>query len=105
MKSENAAWLDAKWLVIASAFAAFVLILDYDHRLGIAAGVLLAFTAFIWIGVAMAFGAGRSPETSQARVLSDRFERQLRRRLEAEQRAREGRSRSVSGAQQLADRP
>lgn len=101
MKSENAAWLDAKWLVIASAFAAFVLILDYDHRLGIAAGVLLAFTAFIWIGLAMAFGAGSRPETSQARVLSDRFERQLRRRLEVERRLRD----SVSGAQQLADRP
>ena len=101
MSSGNAAWFDAQRLVIASALVAFVVILDYDHRLGIAAGILLAVTALVWIGIAMAFGAGGSPEASQARVLTERFERQLRRRLEAEQRARN----SASGAQQTADRP
>jgi hypothetical protein len=105
MKSDNAAWLDPKWLVIASALAAFVVIIDYDHRLGIAAGILFAFTALIWIGIAMAFGAGGSPEGSQTRVLADRFERQVRRRIEAEQRIRELAARQPSGAQKAPDRP
>jgi hypothetical protein len=103
MKSENATWLDAKWLVVVSALAAFAVVLTYDGRLGIAAGVLLAFTALSWIALALWFGAGREPQGLPGRVLAERYERQVRRRIAAEQRARET-ARPVSGAQQAPDR-
>jgi hypothetical protein len=103
IKPEGAFWLDAKWLVIISAVAAFVVVLDYDHRLGIAAGVLLASTALVWIALALWFSAGIEPQSSPARVLADRFEQQARRRLLAEQRARENAARQVSGAKQASD--
>lgn len=88
-KPDGFSWLDAKWLVVLSAFAAFVVVLDYDHRLGIAAGVLLALVAAIWIGLAVAFGVGANPHGSPVRALSSRFEEQARRRQTAAQRARD----------------
>lgn len=104
IKSKSSSWLDAKWLVVISAVAAFVVVLTFDHRLGIAAGVLLASTALVWIAAARWFGGGVRSAKSPAMVLSERYEQQVRRRLLAEQRARDNTLRQVSGSQQAADR-
>ena len=94
--------LDPKWLVIISAAAALAVVLGYDLRLGIAAGVLMLLTGFVWLLVALWFG-GADRKASPVRVLSQRFEEQQRLRLMAEQRARELAARSALGAQQAAD--
>ena len=94
--------LDAKWLVIISAVAALAVVLGYDLRLGIAAGVMMLVTGFVWLLVALWFG-GADRKASPVRVLSQRFEEQQRLRLMAEQRARELAARSALGAQQAAD--
>ncbi len=98
-------WLDAKWLVIIAALAAFAVVLGYDQRLGIATGVVLVATGFSWQIVALWFGGGSREEPSPVRALSQRFEQQQRLRLMAEQRAREvaGGGAARSGAQQTAD--
>lgn len=95
--------LDAQSLVIIAALAAFALVLGYDLRLGIAAGVMLVATGFFWMLIALWFVAGSRRNPSPVRVLSQRFEQQQRLRLMAEQRARELAAKPLSGAQQTAD--
>ncbi len=87
-KPDETTWLDAKWLVIISAFAAFVVVVSYDGKLGLAAGVLLLSMALVWIGAALWFNGGRASQHSPVRVLSHRYEQQQRRRLKAERRVR-----------------
>lgn len=99
----NTWWLDAQWLVIIAALAAFAVVLGYDLRLGIAAGVLLAATAFGWLLIALWFVAGSRENPSPVRVLSQRFEQQQRLRALAEQRARDMAAKARSGPQQAAD--
>jgi hypothetical protein len=105
--SPNTWWLDAKWLVIIAAIAAFAVVLGYDQRLGIATGIFLVATGFVWQLVALWFGAGRGAKPSPVRALSQRYQQQQRQRLLAEQRAREvaapGRAGARSGPQQAAD--
>ncbi len=103
--SDRETWLRPKWLVAASAVAAFVIVLSYDGRLALAAGSLLAVVGVIWIALeawqaADAGAARRSP----ARVVTARFEEHVLRRLQAERRARELAAKPLSGAQQVADR-
>lgn len=100
---QNTWWLDAKWLVIIAAAAAFGVIVGYDQRLGIAAGVVLVTTGFVWQLVAMWFGAGSREQASPVRAVSQRYEQQQRLRQLAEQRVRESVSVPVSGPQQTAD--
>ena len=96
-------WLDAKWLVIIAAIAAFAVVLGYDQRLGIATGVCLVAVGFGWQLVALWFAAGSGKHTSPVRVVSQRYEQQQRLRLLAEQRARELAAAGRSGPQQTAD--
>ncbi|MFL0671350.1 MAG: hypothetical protein ACJLS3_07985 [Erythrobacter sp.] len=100
-------WLDAKWLVIIAAIAAFAVVLGYDQRLGIATGIFLVATGFVWQLVALWFGAGSGAKPSPVRALSQRYQQQQRQRLLAEQRAREvaapGHAGPRSGPQQAAD--
>jgi len=101
---QDTGWFDAKWLAIISALAAFAVVLAYDLRLGIATGIFLLVTGFVWQIVALWFGAGFGREPSSVRVVSQRYEQQQRLRLMAEQRARDdagGTGRS--GPQQIAD--
>ena len=53
----DGAWLDPKWIVSACALAAFGLILNYDLRLGIAAGIVLAVIGAFWLFIALRFGS------------------------------------------------
>jgi hypothetical protein len=105
--SPNTWWLDAKWLVIIAAIAAFAVVLGYDQRLGIATGVVLVAVGFGWQLVAMWFAAGSRDLNSPVRVVSQRYEQQQRLRMLAEQRARElavaARPATLSGSQQAAD--
>lgn len=87
--SRNTWWRDAKWLVMASAIAAFAVVLGYDVRLGIATGVFLIVTGFAWQLVALWFAAGAPEQSSPVRRLTERYQQQVRQRLLAEQRVRE----------------
>lgn len=87
-KTDKPLRLDAKWLVVLSVLAAFLVVVSYDGKLGIAAGVLLISTASVWIGAALWLNGGAKPQHSPVRVLSHRYEQQQRRRLQAEQRSR-----------------
>jgi hypothetical protein len=101
--SPNTRWLDAKWLVIIAALAAFAVVLGYDQRLGIATGVVLVTTGFLVPIIALWFSAGDDRKASPVRALSERYRQQQRLRLLAEQRAREGIGAAPSGPQQAAD--
>ncbi len=51
------AWRDPKWIVSACALAAFGLILNYDLRLGIAAGIVLGVIVAVWLYIALRYGS------------------------------------------------
>ncbi len=52
-----AGWLAPKWIVGAVALAAFTLLVNFDLRLGLAAGALFGVIAVIWLYVAVRFGS------------------------------------------------
>ncbi len=52
-----AGWLAPKWMVAAVALAAFALLVNYDLRLGLAAGALFAAVALVWLYVALRYGS------------------------------------------------
>lgn len=101
---QDTGWLDAKWLVIISALAAFAVVLGYDLRLGIATGVFLVMTGFVGYFISLWFAAGSGKQPSPVRVVAQRYEQQQRLRLMAEQRAREiAANAGRSAPQQIAD--
>lgn len=103
--SRNTWWLDAKWLVMASAIAAFAVVLGYDVRLGIATGVLLMATGFAWLLLALWFAAGARAQASPVRSLTERYQQQLRQRMLAEQRARESKAKALVKPGRAAKQP
>lgn len=95
---DEASWLNPKWLVVAVALAAFGLILSYDLRLGLAAGVLLGVMAAFWLYVSLRYGSLSSEPASGRKALVARLRSQgSNRRLAAERIA------ETSAAQQRAD--
>lgn len=97
-------WLDAKWLAIISGIAAFAVVVGYDLRLGIATGVFLVATGFVWLLIALWFRGGFRQPPSSVEALSQRYQEQQRLRALAEQRVRDGAgSEGRSGPQQAAD--
>ncbi|MFN4038853.1 MAG: hypothetical protein ACK4IB_05915 [Erythrobacter sp.] len=91
-------WLDAKWLVTGCALAAVAVVLGYDFRLGIAVGVFLIATGFAWQLVALWFAGGFRGQPSPVRIVSERYQQQLRQRLLAEQRSQENTAKVVVAA-------
>lgn len=77
---DDAAWFDPKWFVIGVAFAAFALIITYDLRLGIVAGIVLGIIAALWLYVAFRFGSLRRGPPSERKVMVQRFRQQAKNR-------------------------
>jgi hypothetical protein len=86
-------WLSTKWLVSGVALAADALLLNYDLRLGVAAGVLTAVVAAVWLYIALRFGS-LSGVPSVRSPLMERSRQQAANRRKAQGR---------SGAQQSPD--
>lgn len=97
-------WFDAKWPIRLAGIAAFAVILLYNWRLGLAAGVLLLALGVVWELVAMWFGVGFRRTPSPVKVVSQRYQENVQRRLIADARAREMSAKLRSGPQQISDR-
>lgn len=81
---ESRGWLNPKWLVIGVALAAFGLILSYDVRLGLAAGVLLGVIGALWLYLALRYGSlSGAPSGRRALVAQFRQQTSNRRRAAA----------------------
>jgi hypothetical protein len=77
-------WIKPKWLVIVVAVAAFGLILSYDVRLGLAAGVLLGVIGGVWLYLALRYGSlSGAPSGRRALVAQFRQQSSNRRRAAA----------------------
>jgi hypothetical protein len=98
----DGAWLDPKWIVSACALAAFGLILNYDLRLGIAAGIVLGVIGAVWLFVALRYGSLSGSSSSGRNVLVAGVRVQTSNRRIAALRAAE---RATSGAQQRPEPP
>lgn len=81
--SDDGSWLDPKWFVAGFAVTAFVMILTYDLRLGIAAGVLLAFGAGIWLYPVLRYGPRRGQTPTPRGALVEHYQRQTSNRRSA----------------------
>jgi hypothetical protein len=92
--SPDEGWfLNPKWFVIAVALAALALIIDYDLRLGLAAGALVGVIAALWLFLVLRLGFLGEDRPSYRRRMLERFRQQFTNRCSAEQREDE-----VSGA-------
>ena len=76
---------DPKWFVLGVALVALALIVNYDLRLGIAAGAVLGSFAALWLYFVLKFGLASDEGPSDRRVLIDHTRKQLRNRREAAQ--------------------
>ena len=74
---EDVMFVHPRWFVIGFALIAFALIINYDLRLGIAAGVVLGTFGALWLYLALRLNlVGDDRPTYRRRVL-DRFRQQL----------------------------
>lgn len=96
-------WADARWPILFSGIAAFVILLAYDVRFGVAAGILLLVLGLAWQLAAMWFGFGFRSKSSPVSCVAERYEEQLKRRLVAEARARDSSASVRSRPQKTAD--
>lgn len=104
-QSQKLLWFDAKWPILLSGIAALAVVMVYDWRFGIAAGVLLVVLGLVWELVAMWFGVDFRRKPSPVKGVSQRYQENVQRRLIAEARAREMAAKLHSGPQQISERP
>jgi hypothetical protein len=74
---------DPKWFVIGFALIALALIVNYDLRLGLAAGAVLGTFAALWLGFSLRYGLIGDDRPSHRRQLLGRFRQQLSNRRKA----------------------
>jgi hypothetical protein len=98
----DGAWLDPKWIVSACALAAFGLIMNYDLRLGIAAGIVLGVIGAVWLYIALRYGSLSGGPASGRSKLVTRVRAQISNRRLATARAAQP---PASGAQQRPEPP
>ncbi|MGB3469586.1 MAG: hypothetical protein WBA51_02035 [Erythrobacter sp.] len=79
---------DPKWGVFAVALGAFALAASYDLRLGVAAGVVIAIIAAIYLWIRLRFAFGNEDSPADRSKLATRFARLGKNRRDAL--AREG---------------
>jgi hypothetical protein len=85
LSPDDGTLFDPKWFVIGFALVALVLIVNYDLRLGIAAGAVLGSFAALWLYFVLRFGLVGDDRPSDRRLLLDRTRQQLRNRRNAAQ--------------------
>lgn len=100
--NNDGAWLDPKWIVSACALAAFALILNYDLRLGIAAGIVLGVIGALWLFIALRYGSLSGGSASGRTGLVTAVRAQISNRRLAAARAAQP---PASGAQQRPEPP
>lgn len=88
-----------KWLVAGVALAVFGILMSYDWRLGLAAGVLLGAVLALWVYVAVRYGTPAGAPSGRTALVAQMRARESHRRNAAARR-REG-----SGPQERADPP
>lgn len=72
-----------KWFVIGFALIALALIVNYDLRLGLAAGAVLGTFAALWLYFALRYGLVGDDRPTHRRELLGRFRLQLSNRRKA----------------------
>lgn len=83
LPTDDGTLFDPKWFVLGFALVALALIVNYDLRLGIAAGAVLGSFAALWLYFVLKFGLASDEGPSDRRVLIDRSRQQLRNRRKA----------------------
>ncbi len=83
LSPDDGTLFDPKWFVLGFALVALALIVNYDLRLGIAAGAVFGSFAALWLYFVLRFGLASDEGPSDRRVLIDRTRQQLRNRRKA----------------------
>ncbi len=87
--------LDPKWAIIAVALGVFALAAGYDAQLGLAAGVVLAVLAAMYLWFRVRFSHEREQLGASRAALSSRFSSLGRNRRTAEARETAERNRKL----------
>ncbi len=98
---DEAWWLSPKWFVVAIALAVFGLAINYDLRLGLAAGALLAAAVLGWLYLALRYPA---PDAGRNGLVQGVRQQASNRRLATERMAEAAALRPQQGADP-AERP
>ena len=80
-----AGWLAPKWLVGAVALAAFAMLMNYDLRLGLAAGALFGAIAVVWLYLALRYGSLSGVPSVRASIVDGAHQHAANRRSAAHQ--------------------
>lgn len=72
-----------KWFVIGFALVALALIIQYDLRLGLAAGAVLGVVAAPWLYLTLRFSLVGADRPTERRAMLDRFRQQFSNRRKA----------------------
>ena len=72
-----------KWLVAIVALAAFALLIGYDLRLGIAAGVVLGVVVLLWLYLALRYGSLSDGPPRERKAIVAQFRQQQSNRRDA----------------------
>jgi hypothetical protein len=73
-------WLAPKWMVGAVALAAFAMLMDFDLRLGLAAGALFGAIALVWLYIALRYGSLSGVPSVRASIVDGAHQHALNRR-------------------------
>ena len=83
LPTDDGTLFDPNWFVLGFALIALALIVNYDLRLGIAAGAVLGSFAALWLYFVLKFDLASDEGPSDRRLLLDRARQQLRNRRKA----------------------
>lgn len=88
--SEEAFWLDPKWLVAGVALAAEAMMLTYDVRLGVAAGTFFGVALAVWLYIAVRFGSLSGTPSVRTALVERSRQQEVNRRAAGESGAQQG---------------
>jgi len=80
-----AGWLAPKWMVGAVALAAFAMLMNYNLRIGLAAGVLFGAIAVVWLYLALRYGSLSGAPSVRASIVDSAHLHAANRRSAVEQ--------------------
>lgn len=79
-----AGWLAPKWMVGAVALAAFAMLMNYNLRLGLAAGALFGAIAVVWLYIALRYGSLSGARSVRASIVDSAQQHTANRRSAVE---------------------
>jgi hypothetical protein len=81
---DDGLWFSPKWPVALVALATWALVMGYDLRLGIAAGILLGVIAALWLYIALRYGSlSDGPPRKRKAIVAQFLQQQSNRRRAA----------------------